>query len=633
MGEPLAKMQLLPLPAMKRDPMPLPSSADDVGLAEAVAGLEASLGKRPAPSLEAVQRSFSDLQERIAQAPGWTSAGALTAAMNAGVFFHSACLPARTIAAAQLAAQLARRLDDLSELRKSLVLEAMGRGELGEYAVALDRLNEALEIALVQRQTAGQCSVWNQIGLALHQQGQAHEAAQAFEKALDLADQDAALLPHRTVVLTNLGLLGLDVPEFSRRGLGAAVTALALAPPPSSQMDRLNLVSLEAIAARLLAKEGDLDGARRRSNAAVEHAQEAGDRAIALAQIAKGVVEVAAGEFTEGIEKLRAAVDLARHKVKALHFPALRALIGAYETAGQAEVAKVYLEELLRLSREQKEQQLLLQQSKHIATVVKTTAGLPDLMDADIQRQRERLESGEISRDSVRSMMLLLEEHANAAELHDDSTSKHIYRVGRMSALIAKEIGLDENTQFMLDLSARLHDTGKLFVPDAILLKPGKLTDSERSIMQTHTTSGAEYLRKTGLPMIEVAAEIALCHHERFDGKGYPAGLKGSAIPISARIAALADVFDALTHERPYKSAWSIPEALAEIRSLRGTHFDPDLTDVFLLLVPRLQRETGDLDSFLAAEAENSRFVQTRRALAAKLKGIDPAVSAFELRR
>jgi putative two-component system response regulator len=393
------------------------------------------------------------------------------------------------------------------------------------------------------------------------------------------------------------------------------------------------MVSLEATAARLLAKAGDLEGASKRASAAVEHAQSAGDRAIALAKISMGVVEVAAGQFASGIEKLRASVDLARHKVKSLHFPALRALIGAYESAGQAEVAKVYLEELLRLSREQKEQQLLQQQNKHIAALINHGGGLPDLMGADIQRQRERLASGEISRESVRSMMLLLEEHANAAELHDDSTSKHIYRVGRMSALIAKEIGLDENTQFMLDLSARLHDTGKLFVPDAILLKPGKLTDDERSIMQTHTTSGAEYLRKTGLPMIEVATEIALCHHERYDGKGYPAGLKGSAIPISARIAALADVFDALTHVRPYKHAWSIPEALAEIRSLRGTHFDPDLTDVFLTLVPRLQREVDDLDSFLAAEAENSRFVQTRRALAAKLKGIDPAVSAFELRR
>jgi putative two-component system response regulator len=621
---------------MKRDPIPLTDLEVDAELSEAVIAVEALLAGSDATnpaSTAAVQQGFNHLRDCIDRGQGAASTGALAGALNAGVFFHAACSPALTIAAAQLANQLARRLEDLTQLRRSLVLEAMGRGEVGEYATALDCLNEALDIAVEQMHAGGQCAVWNQIGLALHQQGQAHEAAQAFEKALELADQDAALVSYRTVVLSNLGMLGVDVPEFSGRGLGAAITALALAPAPATQLDRLNLVSREAIAARLLAKAGDLEGARKRASAAVEHAQSAGDRAIALAKMAMGVVEVAAGQFTTGIEKLRTSVDLARHKVKSLHFPALRALIGAYERAGQAEVAKVYLEELLRLSREQKEQQLLHQHNKHMAALIDQRGGSPDLMDADIQRQRERLAGGEISRESVRSMMMLLEEHANAAELHDDSTSKHIYRVGRMSALIAKEIGLDENTQFMLDLSARLHDTGKLFVPDAILLKPGRLTDDERAIMQTHTTSGAEYLRKTGLPMIEVATEIALCHHERFDGKGYPAGLKGSAIPISARIAALADVFDALTHVRPYKQAWSIPEALAEIRSLRGTHFDPELTDVFLLLVPRLQREVDDIDSYLAAEAENSRFVQTRRALAAKLKGIDPAVSAFELRR
>jgi putative two-component system response regulator len=622
---------------MKRDLLPLPTLDDDSRLSHAIQSVESSLtwgGDSGAlPSVDAVRARFHELQECIDRADYCLAAGALPTVFAAGVFFHSACSPALTIAAAQLVNRLASNLGDFNQRRRALVLESIGRAELGEYGTAIDRLNEALDIALANQQLGGQSAAWNQIGLVLHQQGQAREAAEAFEKALELADENAALLPSRTIALTNLGMLGLDVPEFSARSLGAALTALTLAPPPASQLDKFNRVSLEAIAARLLAKAGDLESARKHALAAVEHAPNAGDRAIALAKIAMGAVEVAAGDVACGIEKLRSAVDLARHKVKGLHFYALRALIGAYESAGQAEVAKVYLEELLRLSREQKEQQLLHQHNKHVAALIKQSDGLPDLMDADIQRQRERLASGEISRDSVRSMMLLLEEHANAAELHDDSTSKHIYRVGRMSALIAKEIGLDENTQFMLDLSARLHDTGKLFVPDAILLKPGKLTDDERAIMQTHTTSGAEYLRKTGLPMIEVATEIALCHHERYDGKGYPAGLKGSAIPISARIAALADVFDALTHVRPYKHAWSIPEALAEIRSLRGTHFDPDLTDVFLSLVPRLQREVDDLDSFLAAEAENSRFVQTRRALAAKLKGIDPAVTAFELRR
>lgn len=577
--------------------------------------------------------AFDDCIAAIEVHPDETPDDAAVVAVQAGLVFHAACMPSRVVTAGALAATFAGRRGNKAALRQGLVIEAIGLTELAESARAIACLNQALDVALEINDLAGQCSVWNQMGLVLNDQGQAREAVSAFERVLELADRDGALLRYRVAALCNLGAIGLDVHEYGAAGLRAALTALTLTPRPSTQLEHLTHTTLEAIAARLLARLGEVDSARQHATTAAEHARLGGVRAAALAEIAMGVVEASSGQHEQGIDRLRSAVELARHQVKGLHFAALRALIGAYEQAGQKEVAKVYLEELLRLSREAKEQRLLEQHHRHVAAIVKQSDCARDLVEAELQRQRERLSEGEISRESVRSMMLLLEEHANAAELHDDSTSKHIYRVGRMSALIAKEIGLDENTQFMLDLSARLHDTGKLFVPDAILLKPGKLTDDERAIMQTHTTNGASYLRKTGLPMIEVAAEIALCHHERYDGKGYPAGLKGSAIPISARIAALADVFDALTHERPYKSAWSIPEALAEILSLRGTHFDPDLTDVFLSLVPRLQRETGDLDSFLAAEAENSRFVQTRRALAAKLKGIDPAVSAFELRR
>jgi putative two-component system response regulator len=580
-----------------------------------------------------VGRAFDELVAAVGHPPKDLLETLADAALNAAVIFHAACLPGRVVVAGTLGATAARSSGDLPALRRALVIEAIGQTELGDSARAMACLNEALDLALQLRDHAAQCSVWNQLGLVLSDQGQAREAVSAFERVIELAESDAALLHCRVVALCNLGLIGLEVHEYSAAGLRAALTALALSPQPSTQLEHLNRSTLESIAARLLARLGETDSARQHAIAATAHAKAGGARASAVAEIAQGVVEVSCGQYEQGIGRLRAAVDVARHHVKGMHFSALRALIGAYEQAGQKEVARVYLEELLRLSREAKEQRLLEQHHRHLAALVKKSDGARDLVESELQRQRTRLSEGAISRDSVRSMMLLLEEHANAAELHDDSTSKHIYRVGRMSALIAREIGLDENTQFMLDLSARLHDTGKLFVPDAILLKPGKLTDEERAVMQTHTTAGADYLKKTGLPTIEIAVEIALCHHERYDGKGYPAGLKGSGIPISARIAALADVFDALTHERPYKRAWTIPEALAEMRSLRGTHFDPELTDVFLSLIPRLQREVDDLDSYLAAEAENSRFVQTRRALAARLKGEDPAVTTFELRR
>jgi putative two-component system response regulator len=205
--------------------------------------------------------------------------------------------------------------------------------------------------------------------------------------------------------------------------------------------------------------------------------------------------------------------------------------------------------------------------------------------------------------------------------------------VGRLASILGREVGLEDDVCFLVDLAARLHDIGKLVVPDAILLKPGKLTPGEREIMETHTVAGWEILSQTNIPQMHIAQEIARHHHERWDGTGYPDRLSATAIPIAARVSALADVFDALTHKRPYKEAWPIADSLAEIKRLRGRQFDPELTDVFLDLVPRLQREHGDLDQFLAEEAKHSPFIQARERIARALKGSNPEVSVFELRR
>jgi putative two-component system response regulator len=164
----------------------------------------------------------------------------------------------------------------------------------------------------------------------------------------------------------------------------------------------------------------------------------------------------------------------------------------------------------------------------------------------------------------------------------------------------------------MVELAARLHDIGKIGVPDAILLKPDKLNDAERQIMRTHTTVGAELLSKSNIPHMQMAEEIARHHHEWWNGEGYPGNLSGSAIPLASRITALADVFDALTHKRPYKEAWPIEKALEEIRQLKGTQFDPELTDLFLVLISKLRLEHGELDAYLGQAAMSSPFLQAR---------------------
>mgnify|MGYP003596610027 CR=1 FL=1 len=196
---------------------------------------------------------------------------------------------------------------------------------------------------------------------------------------------------------------------------------------------------------------------------------------------------------------------------------------------------------------------------------------------------------------------------------------------GRLASLLAKEAGCDEETIFMIDIAARLHDIGKVGIPDGILLKAARLNAAEREVMKTHTTIGAEVLANSNIAHMQTAEEIARHHHEWWDGTGYPHGLSGEDIPQSARITALADVFDALTHTRPYKQAWTLDSTLTEIMALRGRQFDPHLTDKFLGLVARLRREHLDLDAFLGEAAQASPFLQARDKIKKTLQRTESA--------
>lgn len=172
---------------------------------------------------------------------------------------------------------------------------------------------------------------------------------------------------------------------------------------------------------------------------------------------------------------------------------------------------------------------------------------------------------------------------ARAAEYRDPETGAHILRMAHYSRLIAQRLGMDEALCDRLLSAAPMHDVGKVGTPDHILLKPGRLTDEEMVIMRRHASMGHDILKGSSSPMIQLAAEIALTHHEKFDGTGYPAGLAGDAIPLMGRIVAVADVFDALTSARPYKPAWEVERAVDFLKEQRGAHFDPACVDAFLV--------------------------------------------------
>lgn len=203
-----------------------------------------------------------------------------------------------------------------------------------------------------------------------------------------------------------------------------------------------------------------------------------------------------------------------------------------------------------------------------------------------LQDQNERLERmvRERTQQLENTQIEMLIRLAKAAEYRDDESGEHVWRVARTTALLAREIGLPPEEVELLLRAARLHDVGKIAIPDGILLKPGRLTPQEYEVVKSHTTVGANLLSGGQSELIRKAEVIALTHHERWDGTGYPRGLRGEEIPIEGRLLAVADAFDALTHDRLHRDACSPAEAAVEIQRQRGLQFDPAVVDAFMRL-------------------------------------------------
>ncbi|MCA9565126.1 MAG: HD domain-containing protein, partial [Myxococcales bacterium] len=262
----------------------------------------------------------------------------------------------------------------------------------------------------------------------------------------------------------------------------------------------------------------------------------------------------------------------------------LLALVAPHSTAIRQQLLEAGVTDFLCLPFEPVE---LKTRVRNVIVLGRQTAHWAEQIEMVLSRLRSQaqsihdgLERLEQSSEAIRSSQeLAIGRLAHAAELRDDVSGEHTRRVAEYSSLLAQRLGFDEPYCELVRTASPLHDMGKVAIPDSILLKPEGLTPSEFEVIKEHPRLGFELLSGTGSEVLDFAATIALTHHERYDGTGYPLGLGGHEIPIVGRITAVADVFDALTSTRCYKPAFSVSKSLEMMRIGRGTHFDPDVLD------------------------------------------------------
>lgn len=217
---------------------------------------------------------------------------------------------------------------------------------------------------------------------------------------------------------------------------------------------------------------------------------------------------------------------------------------------------------------------------------------IPDVVVARVKSHISLVQVERLERAHNDAVTML----AVAGEYNDTDTGIHIRRMAAISAVLAEKAGCSASLVADIALAAQMHDIGKLGIPATILKKPGPLNTEEWKVMRRHPEIGHQILSVSDAPLFKLAAEISLSHHERWDGTGYPAGIAGEKIPISGRIVALADVFDALTSVRPYKHAWSVTEAMTHIKEGAGSHFDPHLVELFEEALPEVMDVKASFD-------------------------------------
>jgi putative two-component system response regulator len=520
----------------------------------------------------------------------------------------------------RLACETARHLVALGNqsqlkpwIRKAQTFNGIVHALGGDLPAALPCYASALSIARELNDPEGEMLVLLNLGGAFVYGGLFHEAMRCFKRVscLDFSSPKSRELTVNA--LGNIAQVHLYSEQYGE-GLEAIVRSLALSEEPHDAATALARTIKEFTYVQLALGLRQHELARRHVETCKRYSRWGGSlRSQYLALIAEGLSDIHSGDVQHGISLLEAAFAKTEEENSSRDV-CLRALVKGLDEAGRPEQALRYMHELLDHMKSTRERSIL-------ALVGLSITGDPipsTLSDAHLEaleRRELKLRAVVAERQVLSSEVEMFERLAVTADLKEEISGEHGYRVGKLSSLVAEALNWNPDACKSMEFAARLHDLGKLVIPDRILLTSQALKDAERHFMSTHAVIGAELLAKSNIPQLRMAEDIARFHHEWWNGTGYPVKLAGKRIPIHARIVALADVFDALTHGRPYAEPWPMDRAVEQIRSRRGTQFDPELTDFFLGLIERLRADHEDLDAYLGSAGRNSPFLQARNKI------------------
>lgn len=493
----------------------------------------------------------------------------------------------------QAAVALARQLSDSQLLRRALSIRASMLGDQWALGGALTTFADAIDAANATGDAEQQAVVWHNLANTMMALGAYQDAHDMTRLTLQLLGRfDASESTQRSYwnaqTLMATALFHLQEPSKSLRVLRQGLERM---PTLHDANDFLAATELHQQYVYVMLAVENLARAEEHAALAKKMAGRCGyPRALIAADLAQGLVDVHKGHIRDGMAQLEDCLDRSYKVSMGTIRDSLWALVTAHEVIGDRQMVATYLGRLV-----------------------------DSLMSAarDIVRTQVSHLGGS---DDVGALQLCLSELATSAGLRDDPTGAHGPRVGYVAAMIGGAMGLSDEECRQLQRAGDWHDVGKIAIPQQILLKRDPLSDDERAVVRRHAELGEQLLMSFEMPGMNEIAAVARSHHERWDGSGYPDGLKGDAIPRDARIVSVAEVFDTLVYSRPYKAAWPVADAIAEIRQLAGTYFDPAVVEHFCAVASRLQQEHGDLLALTNLASEDSEFVSGRRRVMQALR-------------